>query len=75
MVEPHPHTTDPDSRVVVFDAGTRLHLALGRPELATRLISSSVPWHVQITGRTIHTPAANGSVAAISIRIAGHGWS
>jgi hypothetical protein len=25
---------DPDGRFVVFDAGTRLHLALGRPELA-----------------------------------------
>ncbi len=29
----HPSTTDPDGRVVVFDAGTRLHLALGRPKL------------------------------------------
>ena len=28
-----PRTTDPDGRVVVFDAGTRLHLALGRPDL------------------------------------------
>jgi hypothetical protein len=27
-------TTDPDGRLVVFDAGTRLHLVLGRPELA-----------------------------------------
>jgi hypothetical protein len=26
-------TTDPDGRLVVFDAGTRLHLALGRPDL------------------------------------------
>ena len=29
-----PSTTDPEGRRVVFDAGTRLHLALGRPELA-----------------------------------------
>jgi hypothetical protein len=29
----HPQTIDPDGRVVVFDAGTRLHLALGRPYL------------------------------------------
>ncbi len=29
----HPSTLDPDGRVVVFDAGTRLHLALGRPKL------------------------------------------
>jgi hypothetical protein len=28
-----PSTTDPDGRAVVFDAGTRPHLALGRPEL------------------------------------------
>lgn len=28
-----PHVLDPDGRVVVFDAGTRLHLALARPEL------------------------------------------
>jgi hypothetical protein len=28
-----PSTTDPDGRLVVFDAGTRQHLALGRPEL------------------------------------------
>jgi hypothetical protein len=30
----HPSTTDPDGRSVVFDFGTTLHLALGRPELA-----------------------------------------
>jgi hypothetical protein len=29
-----PSTTDPEGRRVVFDGGTRLHLALGRPELA-----------------------------------------
>jgi hypothetical protein len=29
----HPSTRDPDGRVVVFDMGTRLHLALSRPEL------------------------------------------
>ena len=29
----HPSTRDPDGRVVVFDAATRLHLALGRPKL------------------------------------------
>ena len=29
----HPSTLDPDGRVVVFDMGTRLHLALSRPEL------------------------------------------
>ncbi len=29
-----PSTLDPDGREVVFDAGTRLHLALGRPKLA-----------------------------------------
>lgn len=28
-----PQTTDPDGRVVVFDAGSHLHLALGRPWL------------------------------------------
>jgi hypothetical protein len=33
MVEDDPSTTDPDGRRVVFDAGTRLHLALGRPDL------------------------------------------
>lgn len=31
--DPDPSTTDPDGRRVVFDAGTRLHLALGRPDL------------------------------------------
>lgn len=30
---PTPATLDPDGREVVFDAGTRLHLALGRPKL------------------------------------------
>lgn len=29
----HPQARDPDGRVVVFDAGTRLHLSLARPEL------------------------------------------
>lgn len=29
-----PTTIDPDGRFVVFDTGTRLHLALGRPKLA-----------------------------------------
>lgn len=29
----HPEVRDPDGRIVVFDEGTRLHLALGRPEL------------------------------------------
>lgn len=33
VTQDHPSTTDPDGRVVVFDTGTRLHLALGRPEL------------------------------------------
>jgi hypothetical protein len=33
MAEDDPKTTDPDGRVVVFDSGTRLHLALGRPDL------------------------------------------
>jgi hypothetical protein len=28
-----PRTTDPDGRIVIFDTGTRLHLALGRPDL------------------------------------------
>jgi hypothetical protein len=28
-----PQVRDPNGRVVVFDAGTRQHLALGRPEL------------------------------------------
>lgn len=29
----HPRTTDPDGRLVVFDAGARLHLSLRRPWL------------------------------------------
>jgi hypothetical protein len=33
VAEDQPSTTDPDGRLVVFDAGTRLHLALGRPKL------------------------------------------
>lgn len=33
MADDDPRTTDPDGRIVVFDAGTRLHLALGRPDL------------------------------------------
>jgi hypothetical protein len=33
MAQDHPSTRDPDDRVVVFDSGTRLHLALGRPDL------------------------------------------
>ncbi len=33
MAQDHPSIEDPDGRVVVFDAGTRLHLALGRPDL------------------------------------------
>ena len=32
MATPHPTTLDPDGRVVAFDAGTVLHLALGRPD-------------------------------------------
>ena len=34
MVRDDPCTTDPEGRGVVFDSGTRLHLALGRPDLA-----------------------------------------
>jgi hypothetical protein len=33
MAQDYPSITDPDGRVVVFDSGTRLHLALGRPDL------------------------------------------
>ena len=33
MAKNDPSATDPDGRLVVFDAGTRLHLSLGRPEL------------------------------------------
>ncbi|MGH2910894.1 MAG: hypothetical protein ACRDJ3_00290 [Solirubrobacteraceae bacterium] len=33
MAQDHPNTPDPDGRVVMFDSGTRLHLALGRPDL------------------------------------------
>jgi hypothetical protein len=33
MALDHPSTFDPDGRLVVFDIGTRLHLALSRPEL------------------------------------------
>jgi hypothetical protein len=29
----HPKTTDPDGRIVVFDAGSRLHLMRRRPSL------------------------------------------
>lgn len=32
-----PSTRDPEARLVVFDAGTRLHLLLGRPELADEI--------------------------------------
>ena len=40
----HPSTRDPDGRIVVFDAGTLLHLALSRPELMgeTELILGTV---------------------------------
>jgi hypothetical protein len=34
VVTDDPRTNDPEGRVVVFAAGTRLHLALGRPDLA-----------------------------------------
>lgn len=33
MSAEHPQTTDPDGRLVVFDAGSRLHLARRRPWL------------------------------------------
>ena len=33
MSAEHPQTTDPDGRMVVFDAGSRLHLARRRPWL------------------------------------------
>ncbi|HEY4811516.1 MAG TPA: hypothetical protein VIH71_10715 [Solirubrobacteraceae bacterium] len=33
MAAEHPHATDPDGRLVVFDAGSRLHLARRRPWL------------------------------------------
>jgi hypothetical protein len=33
MPSEHPSTHDPDGRLVVFDMGTRLHLAFSRPEL------------------------------------------
>jgi hypothetical protein len=32
-MEDDPQTTDPDGRMVAFDAGSHLHLALGRPWL------------------------------------------
>jgi hypothetical protein len=32
-----PHTVDPDGRAVVFDAGSHLHLALGRPWMLDHL--------------------------------------
>lgn len=37
MALDHPSVLDPDGRLVVFDAGTRLHLALGRPKLANEI--------------------------------------
>ncbi|MGO9319451.1 MAG: hypothetical protein ACLQBY_01420 [Solirubrobacteraceae bacterium] len=33
MVDEHPNATDPDGRLVVFDAGSHLHLARRRPWL------------------------------------------
>ncbi len=33
MSAEHPQTTDPDGRTVVFDAGSRLHVARRRPWL------------------------------------------
>lgn len=33
MAVQHPQTTDPDGRIVVFDAGSRLHLRRRRPWL------------------------------------------
>lgn len=33
MADKHPNATDPDGRLVVFDAGSRLHLAYRRPWL------------------------------------------
>lgn len=38
MADDDPRTTDPDGRIVVFDAGTRLHLALGRPTSWTSML-------------------------------------
>jgi hypothetical protein len=71
MSEGHHSTRDPDGRLVVFDAGTRLHLALGRPELMdeTDLILGTVahPDH------RIETASQDGStsIAATSIPDAG----
>jgi hypothetical protein len=66
-----PSTTDPDGRLVVFDAGSRQHLALGRPELMDEPISSSAQSLTPtITSRT-QSPVASTSTAATSIRDAG----
>ncbi|MGO9763203.1 MAG: hypothetical protein ACLP1Q_18275 [Solirubrobacteraceae bacterium] len=44
MVDEHPNATDPDGRLVAFDAGTHLHLARRRPWLLD---------HVDVIMRTI----------------------
>jgi hypothetical protein len=40
MAVEHPHATDPDGRVVVFDAGSSLHLARRRPWLLTSSLAA-----------------------------------
>jgi hypothetical protein len=71
VAEIDPSTTDLDGRLVVFDAGTRLHLALGRPELADEhdliLGTSRIP----TTASTTRSQAASTSIDGTSIPVAG----
>lgn len=68
MAENDPSTTDPDGRLVVFDAGTRLHLSLGRPELVDEheLILGTVAHPETPDGHAIHYDE-NGAVIGLTL--------
>jgi hypothetical protein len=71
----HPSIRDPDGRVVVFDAGTRLHLALGRPKLMNEV--DLILGTVAHPDHRADDPLAGREhfIDATSTLDAGYGWS
>ncbi len=68
MADDHPSTIDPDGRLVVFDAGSHLHLAEGnRPwlldHIETILTTVARGGWARHTATTIHEQDASASTA------------
>lgn len=71
----HPQTTDPDGRLVVFDAGSHLHLARRRPWLLDHVDTIMGLSRVPTTARWTRLWAGSASIVSTSSLAAGCGWS